>query len=245
MKAERWVVCSDVHGDNQDSESTNALIAFIQDFKPTIRICAGDLWDFRNLRKGASDEEKACSLEDDWESGIEFASKFFDGGKHNTFLRGNHDERLWYFRNSCTGLIRDYANDGIKRVEGHARRWKASMLPWDAAHGIARVGKLKIVHGFHAGKSACKEHAAVYGNVLFGHVHTIESAPVASLEPAEARSIGCMCIRDMDYVASKTGKLRWGQGWAYGTVDTSGNYTILQARKINGSFTCSTEFKVY
>lgn len=206
---------------------------------------AGDLWDFRNLRKGASDDEKASSLVDDWEAGLDFSSAFFSGGKENHFLYGNHDARLHHFAASCVGVLRDYANDGIKRAEGHFKKVKARTLPYDSALGVLDLGKLRIIHGFHAGMSAARQHANIYGNCLFGHVHTIESAPVAALEPAEARSIGCMCIRDMDYANAKTGKLRWAQGFAFGLIFQDGSYHLEQARKIDGRFICATDFRTY
>jgi hypothetical protein len=79
--AKRFVICSDIHGDEQDADAVASLHAFCDDFKPTVRVINGDLWDLRNLRKGASDDEKAHSLEDDWQAGMEFADRFFKGGK--------------------------------------------------------------------------------------------------------------------------------------------------------------------
>ena len=238
-------MCSDLHGDMQDPESVRAILNFVAEFKPEIRVIAGDLWDFRQLRKGASDEEKLASLEDDWSAGISFADRFFAGGKENVFLRGNHDERLWNLRESATGLTRDYAAEGIRRVEAACRRWKAKMLPYDSALGIYKIGSLTVIHGYHAGQQAASTHARIYGNAIFGHVHTIEACAVPSLEPAEARSIGCMCRRDMPYINSKTGKLRWGHGFAYGVLNPDRSYTLFQARKINGKFDCATEIKSY
>ena len=239
------MVVSDVHGNQQDEITVAAAIEFAKDFNPQIRVIAGDLWDFRQLRKGASDEEKAGTLETDWAAGIEFANAFFKGGKENHFLRGNHDERMWHHADACTGMMRDFARDGIKRIEGYARKWRSKMLPYDSALGILKIGSLSVIHGYHAGASAASMHARVYGNSIFGHVHTIESCAVPSLVPAEARSIGCLCKRDMDYMANRTGKLRWGQGWAYGLVFPDGTYVLNQARKIEGKFICATDFKAY
>ena len=53
----RFVVASDPHGDQVDAETASALFSFIADFRPQIRVHAGDAWDFRNLRRGASDDE--------------------------------------------------------------------------------------------------------------------------------------------------------------------------------------------
>lgn len=243
--ARKFVVVSDNHGDMVDGRSHEAFFDFVKDWNPEIRIHAGDNWDFRNLRKGASDDEKAASLVDDWEQGTDFLKRLFAGGKENHFLRGNHDERIWHFAGSATGLLRDYAHDGIKRIDALMRQTKARMLPYDAALGVLDVGKLRVIHGYHAGIGACRQHAQIYRNCLFGHVHTIESAPVASLEPAEARSIGCLCRRDMDYCNAKTGKLRWAQGWAFGLLFADGSYQLFQTRNIHGNFYAATDIRQY
>jgi len=241
----RFVVASDNHGDMGDPAAIGALWEFMKDWRPEIRIHAGDNWDFRNLRRGATDDEKAASLVDDWDAGNDFLRRFFDGGRENVFLRGNHDERLWEFRHSATGLLRDYASDGVKRVEQHVARSKARMLPYDAALGIYRLGHLSVLHGYHCGVGACRQHANIYGNSIFGHVHTIESAPVPSIDPAEARSIGCLCRRDMDYINRKTAKLRWANGWAYGLLFADGTYQLFQTRNIGGVFNAAIEIKAY
>jgi len=246
IKPQRFVVVSDNHGDMVDDISANALWAFIKDYKPEIRVHAGDNFDFRNLRKGASDDEKAASLEDDWTMGIDFLRKLFDGGKSNYFLRGNHDERLYDFsKTSTNGLQRDAANDGIKRLEQIVKRSNAKMLPYDARHGVLELGKLTVIHGYHAGAGACRQHANIYNNCIFGHVHTIESASVASREPAEARSIGCLCRLDMEYARKHTGVLRWGNGWAYGLLFPDGTYQLFQTRKINNKFYAADSIKSF
>ena len=243
--SQRFIVVSDNHGDMADAASVGALWSFIKEWKPFYRIHAGDNYDFRNLRRGASDEEKAASLAEDWEAGNDFLRRFFDGGTSNHFLRGNHDERLYEFRNSCSGMLRDYATDGIKQMEAVVKKCRAKMLPYDSDLGVLRLGKLSVIHGFHAGISACRTHATIYGNCLHGHIHSIEVASVASREPVEARSIGCLCARDMDYVNKKTGKLKWAQGWAYGILFADGTYQLFQTRNIGGQFYAASEIKTY
>ena len=245
-RPKRFIVAADNHGDMVDPQAKAAIMAFARDFAPDIAVHLGDNWDFRNLRKGASDDEKASSLEDDWEQGREFLREFLSHGKTTrVFLRGNHDERVWRFRESATGLLRDYAADGIKRIEGILKQARATMLPYDAADGIYRMGKLAMLHGYHVGVGAVRQHAAIYGSVIFGHVHTIESSPVASTSPAEARSIGCLCRKNMSYINAKTGKLRWSHGWAYGFLFDDGSYQLFQAREINHQYHAATEIKTY
>lgn len=248
MKAagQRFVVASDNHGDQHDPETRKALLGFLADFRPEIRIHAGDNWDFRNLRKGASDDEKAASLVDDWEQGTEWLREFFDGGRANHFLRGNHDERLWHFAGNATGLVRDYATDGIKRVERIAKQARAAMLPYDARRGVLRLGHLKVVHGYFAGMNAARRHSISYGNVLFGHTHATDSAPVENIDgPAEARGVGCCCKIDMDYNQHSPGKLRHDNAWCYGVLFPNGTYQLFQAKKINGAFYAAENVKRY
>ena len=245
MNHRRFVVASDSHGDQADPDTERALFSFISDFKPQLRIHAGDAWDFRNLRRGASDDEKAHSLEDDWQAGSEFLRRFFDGGKENYFLRGNHDERLWSFADSATGLLRDYAHDGIARVEKLVKKSRAKMLPYDSRLGVLKLGDVSVIHGYHAGVSAARNHANVYGSCLFGHVHAQERTRVASIERAESIAIGCICKTDMDYSSSHTGKLRWANGWAFGWVLENGRTVTNLAEKTENGFSCATGIKFF
>lgn len=244
MNHRRFVVASDSHGDQVDPETERALFAFIADFKPQLRIHAGDAWDFRNLRRGASDDEKAHSLEDDWQAGSDFLRRFFDGGRENHFLRGNHDERLWHFAHSATGLLRDYAHDGIARVEKLVKQSRAKMLPYDSRLGVLKLGALKVIHGYAAGIGAARKHAIVYRNCLFGHTHNCDVAGAESDEGvSEARGIGACCRLDMPYNAHQTGKLRHQNAFCYGLLFEDGTYQINQAKKIDGRFYVASDFR--
>jgi predicted phosphodiesterase len=245
-KPRRFIAVSDSHGDMIDPDSERAVFEFIKDFKPEIRCHLGDAFDFRSLRRGASDEERSEGLEDDWRMGSDFLRKFFDGGKENHFLRGNHDERLWRIEDSTTGLVRDYARDGIKRFNQLMSRCKARVLPYDARLGVLRLGRLKCIHGYAAGVGATAKHARSFGCVIHGHTHVIEVAAVDSDEgPREARAIGALCKIDMPYNSHHLGKLRHSNGFAYGYLFENGDYQIFQARKINGRFYAASDIKVY
>ena len=246
MKPTSFIAISCNHGDQIDGVTEKALFSHINDLSPHYRFHLGDNWDFRNLRKGASDDEKAHSLEDDWEAGTDFLRRFFDGGKENHFLRGNHDERIYRFRDSCSGLVRDYAHDACKRLEGVVKQARAKMLPYDARLGILRIGEMKLIHGYFAGRNAASRHAAVYGNCIFGHIHTIEQYPVETDDgPKEARSIGCICKVDMDYNQHMPNKLRHRNGWCYGWIWPDGSYQVYQTIRIGDHFHAAHNIKTY
>jgi predicted phosphodiesterase len=69
-KTERFVVISDMHGDQLDPAAFAAAKSFIDEFKPDHRIHAGDVFDLRWLRSAATDEEKYDDVIADIEGGL-------------------------------------------------------------------------------------------------------------------------------------------------------------------------------
>ena len=230
----------------QDENAVRALLAFTKDYNPEIRVIAGDLWDFRNMRKAASEAEKQASLSDDWEAGLRFANAFFKGGKENVLMLGNHDRRLWDCLDSDKGMVRDYASDGIKKINEYCKRWNAKLIPYTVRKGFYRIGHLKVIHGFATGPNATATHINSYqSNIIHGHTHNIAVVSVRSLEPREGRAIGCLCKLDMTYSDAKLGSLMWSHGWAFGEVYSNNEYQIFQARSIGGKYRVATEIKTY
>lgn len=244
-KPQRFIVASDIHGDKQDEKATSAVLSFVKDFKPEIRVIAGDLWDFGAIRNGASEEERACSMRDDFEAGSEFATEFYRGGTVNHLMMGNHDVRAYDLSHATDATRADLGKRMVADIEGLARKCKAKTLPYDSRYGVLEIGYLKVVHGYHTGASACASHSRIYGNVIFGHVHSIESFQTPGLKQQEARAIGCLCKLDQDYADRKTGKLRWAHGFAYGWLFADGTYQLNQARSVEGKFYASQDIKAY
>jgi hypothetical protein len=196
MSYSRFTFATDLHGDRQDGATVKAFFEFEQQWKPKHRIFGGDLIDLRALRKGASQEEKCESMRSDIDAGRDFLSKW----KPTTFLRGNHDERLWDTAASAKdGIVADYAQRGCSDFETLCARLKISMLPYHKRDGVYRIGHLKMLHGFHCGVYAARQTALIYGSALFGHIHCIDEHSIPGLERRVARAVGCLCSTDMDY----------------------------------------------
>lgn len=239
-------IVSDIHGIHRNERACDASLAFAKDFKPDIRVIAGDLFDFAAIRKGASDEERSLSLAEDYELGMDYAKQFFAGGSERVFLNGNHDSpRLLALSQSTDGARKDLGKLMLRDLNAGMTKLKAKVLPYDSRYGIYDIGHLKVCHGYFTGTTACAKHAAVYGNIVFGHIHSIESYQVPGLDQREARSIGCLCDLDPDYASTKTGKLRWAHGFAFGWVEDDGTYSLFQVRGVNGKFTAPVQIKSY
>jgi hypothetical protein len=184
-------------------------------------------------------------MKEDFECGATFADSFFRGGKENVLMRGNHDVRVDHLAESVDAIKADLGAKMVDDIKKVAKRNNAKLLPYDSRLGVYHLGHLKVIHGFHTGVSACATHSRIYGNVVFGHCHSIESYQTPGLKPQEARCIGCLCDLNPGYANRKTGKLRWSHGWVYGWVEDDGSYSIFQVRGINGKFRAPTNIKTY
>src|ERR1035437_59658 len=242
MSFKKFIVGTDIHGDMQDAPANKVFFDFVSAFKPHIRVCGGDLWDFRPLRSGCNEDEKRESMAKDYVAGVNWLNKF----RPHFLLRGNHDERLWELANSDCGVCSDYAQSGVVEVEAILRKMQCQMLPYHKRDGVLRLGSLKILHGFYCGETSAKRHALVYGSCLFGHIHTVDEHSIPGLERRVGRAIGCLCSTDMDYSARQPNSLRQSNGFAYGILDEkSGHYHVWQAENIGGSWILPSDFVEY
>lgn len=222
-----------------DPRAARTFFEFVKFWKPEIRIHGGDNWDFRHLRKNASDEEKREPIGNDLRAGADFIREY----NPTKFLRGNHDERLWNLarstddgklRNWC-GLTLDFIRDSLP--DG------CEMFPYHKRLGVLRLGHLKVIHGYFSGITAAKRSAEVYGSVIGGHTHAIDQYSIPGLERRIGRACGCLCQLDMDYNRAHPQTLRQAHGFAYGFLMPSGAYVMYQAEDVDDCWFFPTEFQ--
>jgi predicted phosphodiesterase len=246
MNGKCFSIVSDTHGDEIDPVMETKFFDWLADYKPTIRIHAGDVFDFRALRNGASLEEKQQSMSSDLEAGLSFIKRYFKTGSEKWLLWGNHDDRLFELARAGDGPLQDHAKNILKDINKVLNSLKVKTLPYDSRNGVLQIGHLKVIHGYHVGVGAAKQHATIYGNVMFGHVHSQDCCPVPSLHgPSLAMGIGCLCHIDMPYNKRHTNKLRHQQGWIYGVLFPNGQYSAHQAKRVGDQIVAANSFKIY
>jgi len=236
-----FIVAPDPHGKLVDTQAWGALIEFTKYFKPKIRIINGDLHDFGALRKNAGAKDESDDLGED----IQVAEQLIQEFRPNHILLGNHDCRLWELENHPNAKVRELARKLIGDFEGWAKKYKFRWYPYDSEKGVIQLGNWKIVHGFYYGVNACRAHATVYNNTIFGHCHDINCQTIPKHGgPVRGMSIGCLCQLDQPYMNKKAGKLKWEHGWVYGFYeDRTAEVTVYQAQKINDKWYLPTEFR--
>ena len=225
MAFKRFLYCADSHGELIHDESRKKLLRFAEDFKPHYRIHGGDVWDFSPLRGGASPEDKAHGIVDDYNAGIDFLDQY----KPHYLTLGNHDARLWQIaRDNSNGILREHCAELVKLTESEFKRRKMKFIPY-AVDQFLRLpeGGPKFIHGFRSSQvSAARLAHADFGSSISGHVHKPDTYVATHSDGGMSMSSGCIGdISRMNYADRYTAKLGWRQGWIYGLInDKTGSW---------------------
>jgi 3',5'-cyclic AMP phosphodiesterase CpdA len=209
-----FFVISDTHGDLVSESLVDKALEHRSQIKPDITIHLGDAFDFRWLRMGASEDERAEDIRRDIEQGLMVLERF----KPDVFLWGNHDHRLNVCRErgKVDGPLRAFCNDIIESI---ADLRIPLVFPYCSSEGVFELGPMRFVHGYSHGQSALTTAARTYGKVMMGHIHYADQVTVASYDGAKAWSVACMFDASPDYIRKSPAQLRWSQGWAWGSVN--------------------------
>ena len=167
----RFVIVSDSHGDLIDQETEWELNHFLADFQPAIRVHAGDVFDFRWLRRKASEQEQREAIHPDLVAGIDFLKRY----KPNYITWGNHDQRVFNGLDSDCGPMAALCAAIIERIDGAIRG--AITLPY-TKRSVLALADLRICHGMHSGVQALKQTMDLMPGdgttVVMGHLHRLE-----------------------------------------------------------------------
>jgi predicted phosphodiesterase len=220
----RFCVASDSHGDAQDDAAVEAFLGFVDSYRPTIRVHAGDAFDFRPLRNGASKEEAEEKLMPDIEAGEKFLWRY----RPNHLVLGNHDKRLWEHAKKL-GPISEFCGMLVTRVESFLAAMGTTVTPYTVFDALQLAPNLVVAHGFGGGgMNACRQMAQAYkSDVIFGHTHARDeqSAPCWP-RPNRGYNCGCLCGLRLGYNETRLSALRQAHGFAAGTIYPDGSHSV-------------------
>ena len=218
-----------------DPAAATAFLAFVDSYKPHVKIHGGDVFDFRPLREGASPEERGQSMQTDVVSGIDFLDQY----RPDVILKGNHDVRLWKKAEfSADGTMRDLCGRLVEEIEKQPSWSNADVYPYDVRLGVFSIGTLQFVHGYHSGMNAAKQAVQTYkatGSVIQGHVHSFSRFADTGLVRCEGMTCGMLGRIDMPYNASTPRKLAYENGWIFGEVIETKTKSLWEAWQVRGS----------
>ena len=220
----RFLAFGDTHGDIVDEDALDALVRFKKHYRPHLTIHLGDLFDYRALRKGISQNESDAydGLRADTLKGYEC----LETTKPDVLLLGTHDYRIYRVASEHpNGIVREAAENGIAGIEKACKRVKCQIIPYNVMTGIYTVGTLNFIHGYSANLRAVAEHANHYGNgpdssVVMGHLHRVEQSTGKRHGRAHGYSAGCLCnFEQMTYASHRMATSMWQVGWSFGVYD--------------------------
>jgi predicted phosphodiesterase len=219
----RFVVASDNHGDAQDDAAVEAFLGFVDSYRPTIRVHAGDAFDFRPLRNGASKEEAEEKLMPDIEAGEKFLWRY----RPQHLVLGNHDKRLWDHAGKL-GPISEFCQMLVTRVESFLAAMGTKVTPYTVFDALQLAPQLVVSHGFASGLNACRTMARAYkADVLFGHTHSADDVSEPGWpRPYRAINIGCLCKLRLGYNETRLSALRQSHAFAAGEIFPGGSHTV-------------------
>jgi hypothetical protein len=234
----KFIAVGDNHGDMVDTKSAKEFYKFCERYDAQHRIHLGDCYDFRSIRKGASDSDENESLVKDVIAGNNFVKNY----SPTVFLYGNHEDRIFTMMNSTkSAIIRDAMADLESEINGVLADVKCKVIkPYHAELGVWSLNKISFVHGYSCGVRAVEEHAIHYadkgGALIMGHIHSIQQTNAKKFGGAVGFSGGCLCKKQaMNYAKNRMATSKWGTGWLYGFVEGN-NWKVWQAHKVGENF---------
>lgn len=208
-----WFVCGDWHGEHLDVPTFTRMIqiAIAKPYSERGLIINGDLYDapygfvkddkFKHWRRirNAVDDFFIPSFDKE----TEVVAKILDAVQgifsKVIFVGGNHDEP----RMENIKKIVPFAYKSYFDIQGKLKL-KDRGIPFVPYNGWIEIGEnfFGITHGIYCGVSAHKKHyMAKPTNVIFSHVHSYQSMPIASDgQTKHVVSTGTMAQLDPDYL---------------------------------------------
>lgn len=165
----RILVCSDSHGDLIDKDAKNKVLQWRNEYKWDEVFHLGDFLDLRPLRKGASQEERAEGIKDDYNAAIEFLDEL----KPTHLLFGNHDQRLVDLaQKGSPGIEKEHAQHYLNKLLTYLSTNKLKIHPYHVKDNVVSMYGIQFVHGFRSSAvNPAKMLWEEYGNAVCGHVH--------------------------------------------------------------------------
>lgn len=217
-------------------EARAAVLRFIDEHNPKIRIHLGDFCDTAAFRSGAGGtKDENMPVGPDLDSGLTFLAEM----RATHVLCGNHEDRLWNFRESPNAKVAYAAQKAVEEIEQKCRKLRAPLIPYDGVFQKLILGDTVFMHGVMYGENATRDHAEAFGKVVHAHTHRA----ALNFGRRSDNPLG-MCVgtlsrkREHSYAKSRRATLAWSQAFCYGGVtDNSSSLNLCLGPSENGTGT--------
>lgn len=233
------VIVPDSHGAHIDKAAAQACLRDIKALDPEEIVGLGDHLDcggtFSEHQRNYTNE-----MTESYEDDIKACNWFFDGWSKAAprakvyVLEGNHEAHVerWAARNfqsqkDAVGFLERYGPQSVLKFKERGWRYflRSEMYMGLAVPGVIRLGKCFYVHGMNHSKHAAATHLSQVGaNVVFGHVHRVQSVSERTVTSA---GYGAWCpgtLAKLQPLYRHTTPTSWSHGYAVQFVSSSGRF---------------------
>jgi len=236
------VVCPDSHGEHIDLTARDAFLSDLKMLDPQEIVMLGDHLDCAgtfSTHQRSYTNEMAESYEDD----VRAANRFLDLIQRRAprakihYLEGNHEQhverwaaRTFQNRKDAVALLEAFGPEKVLRLKSRGIRYynRSTMYMGLSIPGTIRLGQCYFVHGVSHSKHAAATHLARFGaNVVFGHVHRMQSVNERTVSSA---GYGAWCpgtLAKLQPLYAHTAPTSWSHGYGAQFVAASGQFLHL------------------
>lgn len=216
----------DVHFPQQDDKALEAFKKVVQDTKPDITVCLGDVLDCKAFCTHAPDTEGDTPYQQELAQAnalFDFIQKY---SKKLVMVEGNHEYRVIRYAARERAGQATLSMLSPRKNLGKGRR-NFEYVPYDGREGMYAhyaIGPgLVAVHGWSYAQDATRQHLRMSQgrSIIHGHTHRADhvmSQKVWSSGTVEAMSAGCLCKLIPTY--SVGSPVTWVNGFIQGFVGT-------------------------
>lgn len=233
FREKRFVAVSCSHGHLINKNAAEAVLKFIDGFKPDKVFHLGDFIDADAFRGSAIRNGEGGDIIADLEYGLSFIQ---DLAPTTVFL-GNHEDRLFRILvESKSEMVRYAAGDVVNKIHLMLKALKSDVVPYAGMSnpaGYRILGGTLFTHGYAFGMMAARDHAQMHGRpVVMGHIHKLTAQPSRTPNAPTGYAVGCLCdIPAMQYAKTRMETATWDHGFAYGTYND--DYCTVNLERIN------------
>jgi hypothetical protein len=234
------VVFGDLHAPHHDEHAIKILKDVIHDLKPSVLVCLGDTAEFESISSYNKNKPLLAEgkrVQDDIDEAEALLSDIRKASPKSRLvhLTGNHSERLIRFVEANPSLAKTFDVD----IPNRTVYFKSADMC--IPHGkFYSEGKLMFHHGDRRGYQSvhhAKQWSAIGRSVVYGHHHSVQRFPHETLksngttDSHAAFGIGCMCVRDRDWMYNQ--RSVWQQSFGVFYIDEEGFFSFYNVDIVN------------
>lgn len=235
----KLIAFGDIHFPHQDDSAVEVLKKVVQDSKPDLAICLGDILDC----KAFSTHPKDAEADTPYQHELDQANALFDFiqkyAKKLVMLEGNHEYRVIRYAARERAGQASLSLLSPRKNLGKGRK-NFTYVPYDGGEGMyahyAVSPGLVCVHGWSYAQDATRLHLRMSQgrSVVHGHTHRADhvmSQKVWGKGTVEAMSAGCLCKLIPTYNVGSP--VTWVNGFIQGFVG-SASHTLYFVPIVDG-----------